>query len=373
MRILHVSEPTSGGVLTGLRHLTDQQVRSGHEVHLMAPTSCLRLPGVIHHDWSLVRHRPQGYPRAAIELRRLVRTTEPDVVHLHSFFAGLCGRVLGGVPARPRVPIVYQPHAWSTHRFNRVALVRSVELVERAGARRTDMLLGICQDELVRGAAFGVERPGRVVGIAVDLGQVGAITDLSERRLRREAMGLGEDRLLLVLGRLAHQKGQDLLVRAWEQHHLPGTRLALVGPGDSSFLAALAPTQWRRTVHAYGPADDVREWLQAADVLLLPSRYESVGYAVAEAMAAGLPVVATAVDGVREAVAGGPLPAAGAVVGVGDMAGLLAEAGARLTDDDRWTRESRAARQRAELMFEAQSLAARVEAGYRGAKQMISE
>ncbi|WP_422678173.1 glycosyltransferase family 4 protein [Blastococcus brunescens] len=87
-----------------------------------------------------------------------------------------------------------------------------------------------------------------------------------------------------------------------------------------------------RTVLAVGGQDDVRPWLWASDLLLMPSRYETVGLCVAEAMACGVPVVATAVNGVRETVGSGTGEAAGAVVPVGDMTALLAETARRLAD-----------------------------------------
>ena len=55
LRILHVSEVTWGGVPSLMRHFTDEQVRAGHEVHLLAPEDVLGVPGVVHHRWRLDR------------------------------------------------------------------------------------------------------------------------------------------------------------------------------------------------------------------------------------------------------------------------------------------------------------------------------
>jgi glycosyltransferase involved in cell wall biosynthesis len=164
-----------------------------------------------------------------------------------------------------------------------------------------------------------------------------------------------------------------LLVAAWERHHPGATLLALVGPGETDRLAESAPRQWGRSIRVFGESRDVRTWLWAADVLLLPSRYETVGVAVAEAMATGLPVVATAVDGVEEVVTGGPMPPAGGVVARGDMRALLAAAEQRLSQDRLWRAESAAARARAEVLFRPEVVAARLETAYRDAIALCVE
>ena len=369
LRILHVSEVHWGGVVSLLDHFVPQQVGSGHEVHVLAPSSMPTWPGAQHHRWDVERAHPRTAVWALHELRRTVRTVQPDVMHLHSFVAGLLGRLPGMPTAHDHVPVVYQPHAWSTDLFTVPALAWAVRTAERAAAPRTDLLVANCHDEVVAGTRFGVELPSRELGVAVDLERFQPIPE-AERRRQREALGIDAEHVVLVLGRIAHQKGQDLLVPAWEHHRPEHALLALVGPGDTRSLVSLAPTQWGRTIRAAGEAKDVRSWLWAADVLVLSSRYETVALAVAEAMATGLPVVATAVDGVPGVLAGGHLPRAGSVVGVGDMSSLLRETSRRLQDRDLWRRESHAARLRAEQFFRPEVVAQRLERAYRDAIEM---
>ena len=137
---------------------------------------------------------------------------------------------------------------------------------------------------------------------------------------------------LLVLGRLSRQKGQDQLLAAWEQDPLQDTDLMLVVRARLGDWQRLAPEQWGRSVHAVGSTDDVRAWIWASDLLVLPSRYETVSLVIGEALACAVPVVATQCNGVAEALIDGPLSPGGAVVAPGDMRALLAEAGVRLRD-----------------------------------------
>jgi glycosyltransferase involved in cell wall biosynthesis len=169
------------------------------------------------------------------------------------------------------------------------------------------------------------------------------------------------------VGRLARQKGQDQLLAAWERRRPADTVLVLLGPGDPAPLQAIAPTQWGGSVLAVGGQDDVRPWLRAADLVVQPSRYEGFSVVVAEVMAAGVPIVATAVNGVREAVVEGPWGPAGAVVPLADMDALLDEVEARLTDPRQRRVEGAAARARAEQLFRGDRVMARLEDAYRDA------
>jgi glycosyltransferase involved in cell wall biosynthesis len=367
LRILHVSEVHWGGVVTLLEHFTAEQVRAGHQVHLLAPEGMRTFDGVEHHAWRITRGRPWTAATALLDLRRAIRQLRPDVVHLHSFVAGLLGRLPGRRALRDvGVPIVYQPHAWSFDLFTRRSVGNAVRRWEAWAARATDGLVANCDDEIAEGRSIGVDVPSRALGVAVDVDRFRPV-DSADREAYRARLGLDAKHVLLCLGRLARQKGQDLLLPAWERSRPPDTALVLLGPGDTAPLRALAPTQWGRTVHAVGEHDDVRPWLWASDLLVLPSRYETVALVVAEAMSCGRPVVATAVNGARDTILGGPLPAAGAVVELDDMDGLIKEAAYRLDDSEHWAAEAAAGRERAERLFSPVQVADRLEASYREA------
>jgi glycosyltransferase involved in cell wall biosynthesis len=368
LRILHVSEVHWGGVVTLLDHFTAEQVRAGHRVHLLAPRGIGTFDGVEQRTWRLDRGQPWTVPAAMLDLRRAIREVEPDVVHLHSFVAGLLGRL----PFRSRLvgsvdfATVYQPHAWSFELFRRRSLGQAVQRWESRAARATDVMVGNCDDEIAEGRSIGIDVPAHALGVAVDVSRFRPVNG-AEQAAFRTRLGLDAKHVVLCLGRLARQKGQDLLLPAWERSRPPDTTLVLLGPGDTEPLRALAPTQWGRSVRAVGGHDDVRPWLWASDLLVLPSRYETVALVVAEAMSCGRPVVATAVNGARDTILGGPLPGAGAVVDRQDMDGLIAEVARRLDDAELRAAEAAAGRQRAERLFSPAQVANRLEAAYREA------
>ncbi|WP_372499181.1 glycosyltransferase family 4 protein [Streptomyces somaliensis] len=129
-----------------------------------------------------------------------------------------------------------------------------------------------------------------------------------------------------VRGRLCRQKGQDVLLRAWDtvRARVPGARLVLVGDGPAAggLRAAAHPS-----VVLAGAVADPLPWYRAADLAVLPSRWEGMALAPLEAMASGRPVLLTDVDGARESLP--PGHAAHCLVPPGD-AGALAAALVRL-------------------------------------------
>jgi glycosyltransferase involved in cell wall biosynthesis len=135
---------------------------------------------------------------------------------------------------------------------------------------------------------------------------------------------------VVCVGRLCPQKGQDVLLNAWQSvsARLPGALLALVGDGpDARRLLASAPD---RVVLAGAVADPL-PWYQAADVVVQPSRWEGMALAPLEAMACGAPVVLTNVAGARESL---PPEDADRVVPVGDERALAAALVRLLADAD---------------------------------------
>ncbi|MGI8433631.1 MAG: glycosyltransferase [Nocardioidaceae bacterium] len=365
MHVLHVSEVSWGGVVSLLRDFTSEQVRRGHRVSVLAPVELPDLDTAVRRtDWLIDRRRPSTFPRAMAQLRATIRRERPDVVHLHSAFAGFLGRLpLVGTGC---TPVVYQPHAWSFDVFEDARLRWMSQRWEQLADRRTDVLVGNCEDEISQGRRLGMVSPGHSLGVPLDLEHF-HLVDADERARHREALQMGGQRSLLCLARLAKQKGQDLLVSAWEAAPIPETVLWLVGPGDPEPLRALAPTQWGRTISWVGDQADVRPYIWTADLLVLPSRYETVAVVVTEAMACGTPVVAVAVNGAAMAISDGPQAPGGVVVAPGDMSALLAES-ERLLDDPA-TRETlgRAGRHRVSSLFARPLVVDRLDEAYASA------
>ena len=357
MRILHVAEVTHGGVVSLVQTFAQLQTAAGHDVHVLVRPEVGDVAGT-RHTWTPARRNPRELVAAEATLRRVVREVRPDVVHLHSFFPGLLGR-LRALPGRPAV--VYQPHSFAFAALP-PRLAWAVTAVERRATRFTDRMVTNCQDERVEGESRGIRTPTTVIGLPVDTDRF-APTDGDRGSLRAD-LGLTAGFVVVCVGRLSRQKGQRALAVAWEATQPEDSVLLLVGPGDQQEIADAAPTTFGRSLLCVGAQDDVRPWLWAASVSVLPSLYEGQSVAMAEALACGVPVVMTDVNGGREAVCPDGVEPAGAVVDVGDLDALLAELERRRTHPELLAREAAQARVRAEALFHPATVIARLEGSY---------
>jgi glycosyltransferase involved in cell wall biosynthesis len=145
-----------------------------------------------------------------------------------------------------------------------------------------------------------------------------------EVRALRDRLGIGDELVVLLLARLRPEKGHEVLLEAMQlaAPDLPRpSHLVIVGDGPHrAAVAASAERVDGCKVHLVGYQEDVALWLRLADVVASPSLIEPFGLSTIEAMAAGRPVVASAVDGLLEVV----VPGAGLLVPPGDSRSLAA-------------------------------------------------
>ena len=261
--------------------------------------------------------RPPSDLRA---VRRLRATLDgARVVHAH----GIRAAALAGWAAPEGAPFVA---TWHNAIIGSPLRRRLWVPLERRVARRATVTLCVSPDLAERVRALG----GRDVRVA----PVGArqppppSRDLDD--LRAE-LGATDRPLVVAAGRLAEQKGYDLLLDAAAVWEVRSPRPRTVVAGDGPLRAELAARieQRRLDVELVGRRDDVPALFAAADVVALPSRWEGSPLTAHEALFSGTPLVATAVGGVPELVGGG---GAAALTPAGD-ARAFAEAVMRLLDD----------------------------------------
>ncbi|MFE4449402.1 glycosyltransferase family 4 protein [Streptomyces sp. NPDC056796] len=309
LTVLHLVQPVEGGVARVVTDLVAAQVRAGLRPVVACPpdgplAAGASTAGARVCAWPAVRDPGPRLGREVATASRLVRAYAPDVVHAHSAKAGLAGRLA----VRGRVPTVFQPHAWSFEALEGRAAALAVAW-ERFGARWSDRILCVSESECGAGRRAGITAPWSVIHNGVDLHRfrpAGAAGRAAARASLPVPGGVPDGVPLAVcVGRLSRQKGQDVLLRAWRTASVGDARLVLVGDGPQrGELRRDAPPG----VLFAGASTDVRPWIHAADLLVLPSRWEGMALAPLEAMACGTPVLLTDVDGARESLPPGHLP-----------------------------------------------------------------
>ena len=259
---------------------------------------------------------------ATIRLWRMMRRERYDVVHTHSSKAGILGRIaawLAGVPV-----IIHTSHGWGFNCQQPWYEYWLYVWLERACARISTAIIVVGSPGRDEGLALGIGKPEqyRLIrsGIEIQAYRDARITrDEARRRLElpRDAFVIG------CVGRLGEQKAPLDLLAAFlpVAKSRPEAHLVFVGDGPLSadLEQAIARAGLTGRVHLTGLRRDVPELMRAFDVFALASRWEGLPRVFPQAMAAGLPIVATRVDGAPDAVTPGEN---GWLVEVGDTSGM---------------------------------------------------
>jgi phosphatidyl-myo-inositol alpha-mannosyltransferase len=348
-----------GGVQTHVRQLAARLLDDGHEVLVLAPSSSepaepwvrgVGRPVRIPFNGSIAPITPT--PASSRRVRAALEAFRPDVVHAHEPFVP--GTAMFATNAA-RAPVVATFHAYADRAF----ALRAAAPLLRSVWRRLDVRLAVSEAarEFV-GRAFGAERV-RIVPNGAD---VALFRDASP------AEGLPEGERILFVNRLDPRKGFSTAIHAFERlaAERPAAHLVVAGDGEERSAYERLPAAVRARVVMLGSVEHDRlpPYHAASDVFLGPALgRESFGIVLVEAMAAGLPVVASDIPGYREVVRDG---IDGVLVPPGDP-GALASATARVLDDaDLRARLAAAGRARAER-FDWDVVATEVMAAYREA------
>lgn len=337
--VLLVAQPTVAGVAQCVYDWAVGLGECGWRAVVACPTDGWLLDrchdsGIRTYPWESVHTPHAAVPSELARLRQIIQRAAPDVVHLNGVKAGLVGRLA----LRGHIGTAFSPHSWA---FEAAEGPRSSAALqwERFATRWTDVILSVSEAEAELGLARGIDATYVIARNGID---TDAITPPPNRAEVRRQLGIPDGvRAVVCVGRLHRQKGQDVLLAAWPRAAAPGRRLYLVG--DGPMAAKWEAANQRDDVIFTGPADrpTAVAWMQAADVVVVPSRWEGMALVPLESLAAGTPVIASDVTGVSEAVG----PGCGAVVPPGDPVALAEAIGTWLAREPAALADARTAAQ----------------------------
>ncbi len=313
INLLHVVRPAEGGIKNHLLYLLRLIDAANFNVMVACPPD-----GSIYKE--LKNEGVKIYPlpikgdfnpffdlRAAGVLAGIIRQEKVTILHAHSIKAALVGRLAA---TASRVPgLVYTLH--NSFFYNSVPKWQRwlAAKMERCLARRTDAVIAVSEALKVElTALIGIE-PGRVVTIANGI-DTGHYKPASGRGESRRKLGLGRGMPIIgTVARLAPQKGVTHLIRAakiLKDVFLKGKPFQLVIVGDGPLRPSLEEEtrlyDLDGSVTFEGVRGNIPDYLNAFDVFVLPSETEGLPLVLLEAMAAGLPVVASKVGGIPEVI-----------------------------------------------------------------------
>ncbi|WP_406068160.1 glycosyltransferase [Micromonospora sp. NBC_01638] len=335
MRIAMISEHASplavlggedaGGQNTHVAELSAALVAAGHEVRVYTRRDALDLPVTVRSaDGYDVVHVPAGPAEPVAKDTLLPHMREfsrwlierwrggewvPEVIHAHFWMSGLAALTAG---RQTGVPVVQTYHALGTvkRRYQGVQDTSPARRVsyERELGRSVDRIIAQCRDEVGELVRMGVPRSRMtVVPSGVNLATFAPLGPAADREPGRAR--------ILTVGRLVERKGFQTVIRAMAL--VPNAECVVVGGPPEGLLETDPYARRLRAlaescgvadrVHLVGavPREEMGRWYRSADLLVAAPWYEPFGLTPLEAMACGVPVVGTAVGGIRDTVVDG--------------------------------------------------------------------
>lgn len=338
LRIAQVVETLDTG---GAEHLAVKIANAlsqrGHTSHIIVTSHEGSLSSAVE---SAVAVRVFGYRRASIanplrfslsirdgysRFRRTLYDDRIDVIQTHLPGPNFWGLALQMTGICPSIATIHnnQEFSYGSQRSIRGELRHAAYKGIIARCAATIAVSDQVRASLLAEIGLPESRASRLVSVPNGI-DVPSTHSTADRAASRAVLGLEPDEILcLGIGRLCEQKNfKDLvpvcqLVR--QINHNVRFAVAGDGPDMADFRARIAATGMENAMAALGNISNVREVIAAADVFVMPSLWEGLPLALLEAMAAGLPVVGNAIDGLRDILPDG---AAGFLVSPGDHAAM---------------------------------------------------
>lgn len=304
-----------------IEFLRDQM---GCEVHIAVNTSYfqdtdelrtkrylgkIRDEGIIVHNIPFVRSPfSRGQSTAYRELKRLIKAEHFDLIHCHTPNASALTRLAARKTRKDGTVVMYSCHGFHFHQ--NAPLVNWVLYypIERVLSRFCDYLVTINREDFHRAESFHCKNVRYIPGVGVDTNRFknAAI----ERNAYRRSSGIPEDALLVLsVGELIPRKDHETILHAVAKLSSTYPRLCFAIAGKGPLHDHL-----REVAEKAGIADklfllgfrtDIPELYHAADIAALPSRIEGLGLSGIEALSAGVPLIASDIQGIRDYVQNG--------------------------------------------------------------------
>lgn len=299
-----------GGVETALINWVKRIPDDGFEPHLI----CFANPGeterpfvdaanaaglkVLRIPW----HRGKPVWRSAKALKKILEEHRIRILHCHNTYAMLVGLVAARLT---RVLTTTTLYVWGDFGWKRGLM----QWMDRAMLPWFDTITAHCEETRRKTIEMGY-KPEDVHLLVCGFDAKPVATTAEERRARRAELGaLDSDMVLINVARFYPEKAHEVLLEGFRIMRVKEPRLKLwllgVGPDEGRVRALSAGLGLDDSVRFLGFRSDLEHVLSLADIMVHPSHMEGVPLAVLSGLAAGLPVVATAVGGLPEVVRNG--------------------------------------------------------------------
>lgn len=241
----------------------------------------------------------KGNLNAYFQLKKLLEKEKYDIIHCHTPMGSVITRLAAGEARKKGTKVIYTAHGF--HFFQGASMINWLIYypIERILAHRTDLLITMNQEDYIRSKTFKAKRTALVNGVGLDLHKFVEASPEEKQEIRR-VFGLSdEDIFALSVAQLIKRKNHMVLIQAVAQLQNPHFHLFICGDGvqEAELKAKARELGVENQIHFLGFRKDVYKISSAADLFLFASLQEGLPVAIMEAMACGLPIIASNVRG----------------------------------------------------------------------------
>jgi glycosyltransferase involved in cell wall biosynthesis len=350
MKVLYlITRPERGGaqmhvldLISGLRQHCEIELACGDDKDRFLPEEAARL-GVRCHCIPSLRQpiEPVSDARAFLEIRALLRRTRPDLVHAHTSKAGVLGRLAAWAQG---IPAIFTAHTWCFAEGTSWKWKLFGVPLERLCGAVGGPIINVSEANRSLALKYRIAAPDRLVTVH---------NGIPDEAWQGPEPQTGPPTVIMV-ARFAPQKNQMMLLEAAAEIRQP-FHLLFVGAGPTLGSVQNRATELGLTdrITFAGNRSDVPDLLRKSAIFALPTHWEGFPISTLEAMRAGLPVVASDVGGVREAVIDGEN---GFLTNPADTAAFRRALQLLLTDTDLRVQMAKKSRQFFEQRFTAERM-----------------
>lgn len=233
------------------------------------------------------------------QLKEILNREHYDLIHCHTPMGSVITRLAAGKARKNGTKVIYTAHGF--HFFKSAPIVNWLVYypIERILSRRTDLLLTMNEEDYARAKTFHAKRVEKVDGVGMDMSRFSTISE-EKRQETRKKLGLCEkDIFAISVAQLIPRKNHTVLIQVVQKLRNPHFHLFIVGDGtqEMDLKKQVDAFGIAKQVHFLGFRKDVCNICSAADIFLFASLQEGLPVAVMEAMACGLPIIASSIRG----------------------------------------------------------------------------
>lgn len=279
----------------------------GYEVHCAAnycdATEALDELGIVRHHIDIQRSpfSPKQI-KAFFQLKSLMKEKEFDLVHCHAPMGGVIGRICAKVTNTSNV--LYTAHGF--HFYKGAPLINNIvyKTIERTMARWTDVIITINDEDYNEAKKFICKKDSKIYkipGVGVDVNYIKKLQ--IDRNILRLSLGFGSDDFILIsVGELNNNKNHKEVIKAitlLPNNVKDNIKYIVCGRGNNydKLTKLIKHNMLENNVRLLGYRRDIIELLKISDVFVFPSKREGLSKSIMEAMAAGLPIIASKIRG----------------------------------------------------------------------------